>query len=86
MKALSLIPNSFWESIQQKTIGGTPDVLGCINGFFIAIEFKSAKGTVSALQDYKLKRIAKAGGIAFVCWPDNFDDILLTLKHLARDK
>jgi Holliday junction resolvase len=45
---------------------GTPDVLACLNGRFIAIEVK-AKGkmsTVTPIQKYQLDLIDKSGGIA----------------------
>jgi Holliday junction resolvase len=45
---------------------GTPDVLACLNGRFIAIEVK-AKGKMSTLtpiQKYQLDLIEKSGGIA----------------------
>jgi hypothetical protein len=45
---------------------GTPDVLACLNGRFIAIEVK-AKGKMSAvtpIQKYQLDLIDKSGGIA----------------------
>jgi len=55
-----------------KTLGGsvpagTPDILACVNGVFVAIEVKKPKGgVVSALQKSKLKKIRKAGGVSMV--------------------
>lgn len=47
---------------------GVPDILACINGFFVGIEVKRPEGgRVSKLQIYQIKQIRKAGGIAFVC-------------------
>lgn len=46
---------------------GTPDLLVCVNGSFVAIEVKKPKGgIVSELQKFKLKEVQNAGGIAFV--------------------
>lgn len=46
---------------------GTPDILACVNGRFVAIEVKRAEGgEVSPLQKANIKLIRKAGGIAFV--------------------
>lgn len=46
---------------------GTPDILACVNGRFIAVEVKRPNGgVVSELQKSKIKKINKAGGIAFV--------------------
>ncbi|GIP61972.1 hypothetical protein J32TS6_05270 [Virgibacillus pantothenticus] len=46
---------------------GTPDILACVKGRFVAIEVKrESGGKVSALQKANIKMIQKAGGIAFV--------------------
>ena len=46
---------------------GTPDILACVNGRFVGIEVKKAKGgVVSELQKQKIKLIQEAGGVAFV--------------------
>ena len=47
---------------------GTPDILACINGRFVAIEVKRPGGRVSALQQAKINLIRDAGGIAFVAY------------------
>lgn len=45
---------------------GTPDILACVNGRFVAIEVKRPTGgRVTALQKAKLNLINNAGGIAF---------------------
>ena len=41
---------------------GVPDIIGCLDGKFIAIEGKTAKGVVSQLQLAHLDMIKKAGG------------------------
>ena len=45
---------------------GTPDVLACLNGQFIAIEVKreGKLNTVSPIQQFQLDKIVEAGGIA----------------------
>jgi Holliday junction resolvase len=43
---------------------GIPDIIGCKNGKFIAIECKAGKGKVTALQERELNAIAAAGGFA----------------------
>lgn len=49
---------------------GIPDIVCCINGFFLAIECKAGKGTTTALQDRELGRIREHGGDAFVMRED----------------
>ncbi len=47
---------------------GTPDVVACLKGKFVAIEVKQPGGVVSALQAAHIELIKKAGGIAFVSY------------------
>lgn len=80
---LEKIPNSWWESIQQKTIRGTPDIIGCVNGRFVAIELKSEKGVLAPLQEYKLNGIIKANGIAFSVRPSEWDKISKEISKIS---
>ena len=45
---------------------GIPDIIGCKNGKFIAIECKAGKGKVTALQERELIAICNAGGFTFI--------------------
>lgn len=82
--ALEKIPHSFWESIQQISIVGTPDIIGCVNGLFVAIEIKTDTGKRSAMQAYKMDRIEKdALGIALVIQPSNLEESISYLNSLA---
>ena len=45
--------------------GGTPDILACLHGKFIAIEVKDKGKKATPLQKAQIRRIIKAGGIAF---------------------
>ena len=60
---------------------GIPDIIGCKNGKFIAIECKAGKGKTTALQDRELVAICNAGGFTFVvnetCM-DELEERLLT--------
>lgn len=49
---------------------GTPDILACYRGIFLAVEVKrpETKTNVSELQEYNIKKIKEAGGIAIVSW------------------
>ena len=83
---LDKIPNSWWESISQKSVRGTPDVIGVINGTFIALEFKSDDGIVAPIQQFKINKIIKAGGAACVLRPSNWDEAYEKLLHLGECK
>lgn len=80
---LKAIERSWWESIQQKSIRGTPDIIGVVNGRFVAIEIKAANGRASPLQREKLKRIHDAGGLSILLYPDNLSNIIKILKEIA---
>ena len=47
---------------------GTPDILACIKGYFVAIEVKRPGGVVSKLQEINIDLINQTGGIAFVAY------------------
>ena len=53
---------------------GVPDLLICCNGYFIGVELKNETGHPSALQLWNIDQIRKAGGIAIVLYPDQFDE------------
>ena len=42
---------------------GTPDLLACYQGRFIALEVKDHEGKASHLQEYVLQSIERAGGV-----------------------
>ena len=83
---LDTLPNTWYESIQQVSINGTPDILACIKGKFIALEFKSEEGEPSPLQLHKLDLIQRAGGMGIVVSPKNWSVIRLELMKLAKAK
>jgi Holliday junction resolvase len=65
---------------------GIPDIIGCLDGCFIAIECKAGKGTTTALQERELTRIQNAGGYALVVNETNINQLWeikewITNKH-----
>jgi Holliday junction resolvase len=54
---------------------GIPDIIGCYNGRFIAIECKAGKGKTTALQERELDSIKAAGGLTFVAREDNLEEM-----------
>jgi len=54
---------------------GIPDIIGCYNGRFIAIECKAGKGKTTALQERELQLIKDAGGFIFVAREDNLEEM-----------
>ena len=64
---------------------GIPDIVGCMDGHFIAIECKAGKGTTTALQDRELNAILNHGGTVFIAREDNLEDLQQLLMGL-RDE
>ena len=56
------------------TPSGIPDLLVCLNGYFIALEVKAENGKPSDLQLYNLNKIARAGGIGILLYPSGFNN------------
>jgi hypothetical protein len=82
---LRALPRTWAEKIQQVAICGTPDILACVNGYFVAIELKKdAAARVEPIQDYELARIKRARGMAVIAHPGNWRDILMTLEMVAH--
>lgn len=63
---------------------GIPDVIGCLNGRFIAVEAKAGKGKTTALQDRELKRIKEAGGVSLVINETNLDELRQALEEIKH--
>jgi len=60
---------------------GIPDIIGCMNGHFIAIECKAGKGKTTALQERELSAISNHGGFAFVVHENNLDVLRQQLQE-----
>lgn len=56
------------------TKAGVPDILACVNGYFMGIELKATKGKVSELQYWNRDEIRKSGGVSIILYPDQFED------------
>lgn len=85
MPLIKALPNTVAFKIQQVAVRGTPDVLLCIAGVFVALELKrDAKAPITALQKLKLERIAGAGGVARVVYPENWELVYNELKLLSK--
>jgi Holliday junction resolvase len=76
LKDLKALPDCWVEKIQQVGKRGTPDILGVLNGYMLAIELKKdAKEKPDKLQQHKLELIRKAGGLTYVACPENWNEI-----------
>lgn len=68
------------------TPSGIPDILACVNGYFVGIEVKAKSGTPSELQLHQVRKIKDAGGFAFVLYPQKFNDFKEFIDGLTRDE
>ena len=63
------------------TRSGIPDLICCVNGYFVAIEVKASTGRLTKIQDACLKRIKRSNGFAAVVEPSTWH---LLKKQLER--
>jgi hypothetical protein len=59
---------------------GVPDIIGCYNGYFFAIECKAGSNKTTALQDRELATIRKAGGVAIIINEENIEDVKAAIQ------
>ena len=69
----------------RNTIAGIPDLLCCVNGYFMALEIKAEHGRPSKLQEYQVEEIQKAKGIALIVYPKDYDRLIELLDKLQND-
>ena len=75
----------YWAGAQF-TKSGVPDILACVNGYFVGIEVKAQNGKPSELQLYNIQRIRKAGGFAYVVYPSGWERLKDILDGLLIEK
>lgn len=63
---------------------GVPDILACVNGFFVAIEVKATHGKPSDLQLWNRDEIRKSGGISIVLYPEQWNDFKMLIDDLIN--
>ena len=65
---------------------GVPDLLCCVNGYFLGIEIKAANGHPSDLQIWNRDKIREAGGYCIVLYPNQFDDFKVFIESIFDGK
>ena len=79
---LKTLLNTHVFPISQTSIRGTPDLIMCMAGRFVAMELKSGSGVLSALQRYNLDEVTRCKGVSIVASPRNWDEVKKLLKQL----
>jgi hypothetical protein len=63
---------------------GTPDILMCLNSYFVALELKASKSAKrSELQKLRIKEITEAGGYAYFVYPEIWKQVYKELQKLS---
>lgn len=65
---------------------GTPDILACVNGHFVAIEVKAQTGKPSELQMAKIRQIRECGGFGYVVYPSGWDRLKAIIDGILIEK
>lgn len=63
---------------------GVPDLLCCVNGYFLAIEVKAENGKASDLQKWNIEKIKQAGGRALILKPSMFEEFRKLIAELKE--
>jgi hypothetical protein len=84
MTKLKRIDGLWFVKTQQMSIRGTPDMIMCYKGHFIAMELKrSEDAVITAMQEYNLQKIEQCGGTGIIVHPGNLDVVLNDLFGYA---
>lgn len=73
----------YWAG-SQFTKSGVPDILACVNGYFLAIEVKAQNGKPSELQIHTIKEIQKARGFAMIVYPSGWPKLKAFIDDLNQ--
>lgn len=61
---------------------GIPDLIGCVNSYFFALELKAERGRPSELQRLNIDRLKESGAYARFLYPKDFDEFKEELNAL----
>lgn len=78
------IPKLFYFKLQLFSKKGLPDVFICYCGRFLVWELKVNNNKTTPIQNYFLKKIENAGGIARIVTPVNYKKYLKELLDLSK--
>ena len=88
MKKLREKSNLYVFSKEAVSVRGIPDIVGCYNGTYFALEVKKAKSEVYnkygimkdkgriVLQKYNIQKTIECGGFASFIYPENMNEVL----------
>ena len=86
-KFLSMLPNTwffkYWAGPYSKS--GIPDIIACVNGYFVAIEVKADEGHATELQKRNIRLIQQCNGYAYIVYPKDFEKLKIELLKLCKN-
>ena len=82
IRDLKTLSECWFIKTQERGRRGTPDLLICLRGKFVAIELKREDGEVTPLQLHTLSKIADAQGMHAVMTPSMWPDYFKRLKEM----
>lgn len=80
IKDLKALPNCHHFKISDRVTRGIPDFLVCLNGRFVALELKTGKGKLDALQELTIQKIVGSKGFALAVTPESWPEVYKHLK------
>ena len=75
-------PHSFVYKTSDRFTSGIPDILMCLNGWFVGIELKATGKKPSPLQIHVINKIREARGVAI--GSDSFEEICMFLEKVSE--
>lgn len=86
---LRFVPNSWWFKPPTAALRGVPDFIGCVNGFFVALELKldiaHLDPSRESLQKHVISKIKSARSPIAIdrCTPKTWDSVKRKLLFLS---
>jgi len=65
---------------------GVPDIVCCVNGYFLAIEVKAGTNKPTALQVREIEVIRRSNGVAVVANDENWDMVRGLVHQMKEQK
>jgi len=80
LKDLKYFKTAYYLKTQERSRRGVPDIIGCINGKFFALELKTNTGKLDSLQVHILGKIRVSQGFALVTQPSTWGEHFQIMK------
>ena len=65
---------------------GTPDIIACVNGHFVAVEVKAENGKPSELQIHHIEQINNASDYGVILYPNGFEGFKKICENLLTSQ